>query len=63
MMLELRETGGNGGNWTSTGALLLACGHSQSMAFRLARNEPAITTPAISIVLRCIGGRIVPPDH
>ena len=63
MMLELREAGGSGGNSTSTGALLLARGDSQSMAFRLARNETAITATAIRIVLRCIGGRIVPPDH
>ena len=37
--------------------------HSQSMTFRLAKNETAITASAIRIVLRCIGRRIVPPDR
>jgi len=63
MMLELRETGGSGGISASTGALLVARGHSQSMAFRLIANETATTATPIKIVLRCIGRRIVPPDH
>ena len=53
MMLELRGAGGSGGNSTSTGALTCRAAHSQSMAFRLTKNETAITATAIRIVLRC----------
>ena len=40
-----------------------ARGDSQSMAFRLMKNETATTATAIRIVLRLIASRIVPPDH
>ena len=56
MMVEVRGTAGSGGSSTSFGALPPP-GDSQSMALRLMKNETAITTTAIRIVLR----RIVPP--
>src|ERR1700733_14359272 len=58
MMLELRGAGGSGGNSTSPGALIAPRGDSQSMIFRLAKNETAITAIASRIVFR----RIVAPD-
>ena len=58
MMLELRGAGGSGGNSTSTGALIAPRGDSQSMIFRLAKNETAITAIASRIVFK----RIVAPD-
>ena len=62
MMLELRCAGGSGGNWTSTGARTVPRGDSQSIAFRLTRNETATTAIPIRIVFRLIGRRIIPPD-
>ena len=52
MMLELRGAGGSGGNSTSTGALIAPRGDSQSMIFKLAKNETAITAIASRIVLQ-----------
>src|SRR5882757_5049051 len=60
---ELRGAGGSGGNWTSAGGWTAARGASQSIAFRLIKNETATTAVPIKIVLRRIGGRIVPPDR
>jgi hypothetical protein len=62
MMLELRGAGGNGGNSTSTGALTVARGDSQSIAFRLTKNETTTTVIASRTGLRLAAGRIVPPD-
>ena len=50
-MVELRDTGGSGGNSTSTGAATLPRGASQSISFRLAKNETTITAKANRIVL------------
>ena len=61
--MELRGAGGSGGNSTSTGGLTVPLGASQSIAFRLTRNETATTATPIRIVLGCIGRRIVPPDR
>ena len=61
-MIELREAGGSGGNSASAGAATSPRGDSQSMAFRLTRNETAITAAASRSVLRRIDRRIVPPD-
>jgi hypothetical protein len=60
--LETRGAGGSGGNSTSTGALTWPRGASQSMAFRLTKNETATTAIASRIVLRLTARRIVPPD-
>ena len=57
-----RGAGGSGGNSTSAGGRIVARGASQSIAFRLTKNETATTASAIEIVFRCIGRRIVPPD-
>jgi hypothetical protein len=57
-MLELRGAAGSGGNSTSTGAGTVLRGDSQSMAFRLTKNETATTATPSRIVFR----RIVPPD-
>ena len=59
---ELREAGGNGGTSTRAGGLTAARGASQSIAFRLTTNDAAITATAMTIVLGCIGRRIVPPN-
>ena len=58
---EARGAGGSGGNSTSTGAPPPR-GDSQSIAFRLTKNETATTAIAIRIVLRSILNGIVPPD-
>jgi len=50
MMRELRGAGGSGGNWTSTGAPTVPRGDSQSMAFRLTKNETATTAIPSRIV-------------
>ena len=57
-MTELRETGGSGGNSVSAGAGDEPRDDSQSMAFRLTKNETATTVIPSRMVLR----RIVPPD-
>ena len=62
MMLEMRGAGGSGGNSASTGAGTAPRGDSQSMAFRLTKNETATTAIASRIILSRIGRRIVPPD-
>jgi hypothetical protein len=62
MMLELRAADGSGGNSTSTGAMTAARGHSQSMVFRLTKNEIVTTAIPSRIVLRLTHGRIVSPD-
>ena len=62
MMLELRGAGGSGGNSTSTGAPTVPRGDSQSMVFRLTKNETATTAIASRIVLKLTARRIVPPD-
>ena len=54
--------GGSGGNSTSTGARTMPRGDSQSMAFRLTKNETATTAIASRMVLRLSAERIVPPD-
>ncbi len=59
--VELRGAGGSGGNSTSAGGLTVPRGASQSIAFRLIRNETATTATPIRILFRCIGRRIVPP--
>src|ERR1700733_1900297 len=61
-MAELRGAGCSGGNWTSTGALVVPRGASQSIAFRLTKNDTATTAIASRIVLRLSARRIVPPD-
>src|SRR5580704_14502825 len=61
MMLEIRGADGSGGNSTSTGAGTEPRGDSQSMAFRLIKNETATTAIASRIVLRLTAKRIVPP--
>jgi hypothetical protein len=63
-MTELRETGGSGGNSVITGAEDEPRSDSQSIAFRLTKNETATTAMATRIVLgpTGIGRRIVPPD-
>ena len=61
--VELRGAAASGGNSTSAGGLTVPRGASQSIAFRLIRNETAITATPIRIVLECIGRRIVPPDR
>ena len=58
----MRGAGGSGGNSTSTGAAPVPRGHSQSMIFRLTKNETTITAIAGRIVLSRIACRIVPPD-
>src|ERR1700738_3227399 len=58
MMLELRGAGGSGGNSTSAGAGTVPRDDSQSIAFRLTKNETATTATPSGIVFR----RIVPPD-
>ena len=60
MMLELRDAGGSGGNSTSTGAMTAARGHSQSMVFRLTKNEIVTIAIPSGIVLRFSVRRIVP---
>ena len=60
MMLELRGAGGSGGNSTSTGAMTAARGHSQSMVFRLTKNEIVTIAIASRIVLRLTARRIIP---
>ncbi len=60
---ELRGAGGSGGSSASGGAGTAACGDSQSIAFRLIRNDAAITTTPITIVFGRIGRRIIPPDR
>ncbi len=62
MITELREAGGSGGNWASAGAATVPRGDSQSMAFRLTKNETTTTAIASRIVLRLTARRIVPPD-
>ena len=62
MMLELRAAGGSGGNSASTGAAPSPRGESQSIVFRLTKNETATTAIASRIVLRLTARRIVPPD-
>src|SRR6185437_15763147 len=57
---EVRDTGGSGGNLTIAGPATGAPGDSQSMIFRLMKNDPTITPSAIPTILsrcRCI----VPP--
>src|ERR1019366_514348 len=61
MMLELRGAGGSGGNSTSTGAPTVPRGDSQSMVFRLTKNETATTAIPSRIVLRFTARRIVHP--
>ena len=61
--MELRGAGVSGGNWTSTGGLTVPRGASQSIAFRLIKNETATTATPIRIHFRCIGRRIIPPDR
>src|SRR5207253_4487228 len=60
MMLELRDAGGSGGNSTSTGATTMPRGHSQSMVFRLTKNEIVTIAIPSGIVLRFSVRRIVP---
>ena len=60
---ELRETGGSGGNATSTGAVTLPRGASQSITSRLTKNEVAITARPSRIALGRIGRRIISPNQ
>src|SRR5436190_1773214 len=62
-MLELRGAAGSGGNSTSTGATIAPRGRSQSMVFRLTKNETVTTAIASRISLRLTAGRIVSPDR
>ena len=62
MMLDARGAGGSGGNSTSTGAPTLPRGATQSIAFRLTKNETASVATPSRIIFRLIGRRIVPPD-
>src|SRR5713226_145307 len=62
-MLELRGAGGSGGNSTSTGAPTVPRGDSQSMVFRLTKNETGTTVIASKIVSRLTVRRILPPDR
>ena len=48
--VELREAGGSGGNSTSSGGWTVSRGDTQSMTFRLIRNDAATTAMAIRIV-------------
>ena len=61
-MLEERGAGGSGGNSTSTGGRTLPRGATQSITFRLTKNETASTATPSRIAFRLIGRRIVPPD-
>ncbi len=58
MMLDERGAAGSGGNSTMAGALTVPRGDTQSIAFRLVKNETATTATPIKMALR----RIVPPD-
>ena len=55
-------TGGSGGNSASTGAGTTPRGASQSMVFKLTKNETTSTAIPSRIVLRLTASRIVPPD-
>src|SRR4029079_8184120 len=62
---ELRGAGGSGGNWASCSVASLARGDSQSIAFRLTKNETATTATPSRIGRGCTGSSgnfIVPPD-
>ena len=61
MMLELRGAGGSGGNSTSTGAAPSPRGDSQSIVFRLTKNETATTAIASRIVLEAHRQTHCPP--
>ena len=58
--IELLEAGGSGGSCATGGAELVARGDSQSIAFRLTKNETPTTAIASRTVLRRIACRIVP---
>ena len=62
MMLDARGAGGSGGSSTSTGARTAPRGATQSIAFRLTKNETASAATPSRIILGLIGRRIVPPD-
>ena len=55
MIEELRDTAGSGGIAASTGAGVAPFGDSQFMAFRLRKNDTAITAISISTVFARIG--------
>jgi hypothetical protein len=55
MIDELRETAGSGGNAASTGAGVAPRGDNQSIAFRVMKNDTAITAIAINTVVLRIG--------
>lgn len=61
--IELFETGGSGGSCATAGAGPVAGDDSQSIAFRLMKNDAAITATAISTVFKYNVGRINPPSH
>src|SRR4051812_3251064 len=61
--IELFETGGSGGSCVTAGAELVARGDSQSIAFRLMKNDAAITATAITTVFKFKVRRINPPGR
>ncbi|MGY3075425.1 hypothetical protein ACVWZZ_001796 [Bradyrhizobium sp. LM6.10] len=61
--IELFATGGSGGNCATGGAEFVARGDSQSIAFRLTKNDAASTTTAISTVFKFSVSRINPPGR
>ncbi|BBO03621.1 hypothetical protein BwSH20_06040 [Bradyrhizobium ottawaense] len=61
--IELFATGGNGGSCATGGAEFVARGDSQSMAFKLMKNDAASTTTAIVMVFRFNVSRIDPPSR
>jgi hypothetical protein len=58
-MIELRGVAGSGGNSTSEGVATVGRGASQSIAFRLTKNEATITATPSKILLTLTGGRIL----
>jgi hypothetical protein len=61
-MIERCAAAGSGGNSTSAGTGSATRGASQSITFRLPKNEAAMTATPSRIVLRLTGGSFHPSD-
>src|SRR6266702_6546320 len=61
--IELLATGGSGGSCATGGAVVAPRGDSQSIAFRLMKNDAAITATAIRTVFKFNVRRISPPGR